>query len=48
MVDVRVPFGGYKQSGIGRDLGEYAIQQYVIEFLSFSADFPDTFLLLFH
>ena len=24
-----VPFGGYKQSGIGRELGEYALHQYV-------------------
>lgn len=23
-----VPFGGYKQSGIGRDLGEYALHEY--------------------
>jgi aldehyde dehydrogenase (NAD+) len=27
--DSAVPFGGYKQSGIGRDLGEYALAQYV-------------------
>ncbi|TFK61589.1 aldehyde dehydrogenase [Pluteus cervinus] len=26
--DVTVPFGGYKQSGIGRDLGEYALDTY--------------------
>lgn len=25
----QVPFGGYKQSGIGRELGEYALAKYV-------------------
>jgi aldehyde dehydrogenase (NAD+) len=28
--DVQVPFGGYKQSGIGRELGEYALAKYAI------------------
>jgi acyl-CoA reductase-like NAD-dependent aldehyde dehydrogenase len=27
--EVGVPFGGYKQSGIGRELGEYALDTYV-------------------
>jgi len=26
----QVPFGGYKQSGIGRELGEYALAKYVL------------------
>jgi aldehyde dehydrogenase (NAD+) len=26
--DAAAPFGGYKQSGIGRELGEYALELY--------------------
>ena len=26
--DARAPFGGFKMSGIGRELGQYALQQY--------------------
>ena len=26
--DAAIPFGGYKQSGIGRDKGEYALESY--------------------
>lgn len=28
LVDVNAPFGGYKQSGIGRECGEYALENY--------------------
>jgi aldehyde dehydrogenase (NAD+) len=27
-LDVAAPFGGYKQSGIGRELGRYALRDY--------------------
>jgi len=30
-----VPFGGYKQSGIGRECGEYALEKYVFYFIFF-------------
>ena len=39
--DNQVPFGGYKQSGIGRELGEYALSKYVLVVL-FSL-FPDIY-----
>ena len=30
LTNAQVPFGGYKQSGIGRECGEYALAKYVI------------------
>ena len=27
--DAAAPFGGFKQSGMGREMGEYALQQYM-------------------
>ena len=35
-VAIGAPFGGYKQSGVGRDLGEYALTRYVSFLLSWN------------
>jgi acyl-CoA reductase-like NAD-dependent aldehyde dehydrogenase len=32
--DTGMPFGGYKQSGIGRECGQYALDTYVVIHLS--------------
>ena len=34
VLDNGVPFGGYKQSGIGRELGDQALEMYVCFHLS--------------
>ena len=31
-LNAQAPFGGFKQSGIGREMGEYALAKYVIFF----------------
>lgn len=28
MINYQAPFGGFKQSGIGRELGSYALENY--------------------
>ena len=28
MISYQAPFGGYKESGIGRELGSYALENY--------------------
>ena len=30
ILDARAPFGGFKQSGIRRELGEYGLRQYTV------------------
>ena len=32
-----VPFGGFKQSGIGREMGQYALDTYVPHFVIFGS-----------
>jgi len=38
--DAAAPFGGFKQSGIGRELGEYGLQQYT-EVKTVTVKLPD-------
>jgi aldehyde dehydrogenase (NAD+) len=38
--DAAAPFGGFKQSGIGRELGEYGLQQYT-EIKTITIKLPD-------
>ena len=47
-VSFMAPFGGYKQSGIGRENGQEAIEQYLqtkCVWMNLSETMPDPFIL---
>jgi acyl-CoA reductase-like NAD-dependent aldehyde dehydrogenase len=44
----QAPFGGFKQSGIGREMGEYALAKYVISFYHHLITAVDLRLLIFY
>lgn len=42
MVDARAPFGGYKQSGLGREWGKYGFEEFLETKALFGAISADT------
>ena len=46
--DIGLPFGGYKESGWGRDKGEYALENYMeVKTISFPINHRSLFLTIF-